>query len=107
MDNLSREGILELSESNPVGLIYSPTELHQYLVELVANHKTDYLHKGADMASFATLDDAMREAKKYGAKCFSCALTIRMTNVVRNACKTILTTCRFILISLDYFGKSL
>ncbi|RAP35047.1 hypothetical protein B1207_14200 [Legionella quinlivanii] len=70
MDNLSREGILELSEDNPVGLIYSPTELHQYLVELIANHKTDYVHKGTDLASFSTLDDAMREARKRGAKSF-------------------------------------
>lgn len=70
MDNLSREEILDLSDAKPVGLIYSPCELHQYLVELINGHKTQYLHKGKAIASFMTLDDAMREAKKCGAKKF-------------------------------------
>lgn len=73
MDHLSREQLLDMSEQKTVGLIYSPCELHQYLVELIDEHKTKYLHQGKKIASFMTLDEAMRQAKKCGAKaCYLC-----------------------------------
>ncbi|KTD45572.1 hypothetical protein Lrub_2369 [Legionella rubrilucens] len=70
MANISRKEIMELSHESTVGLIYSRSDLHQYLVELIHNDKTDYIHEGIGVAVFPTMEEALRSAKRRGAKCF-------------------------------------
>lgn len=72
MDNLSRSKILELSTEKPVGLIYSRADLNQYLVELIAFKRANYIHEGAieKLIRFSTIDEAVRGARAAGARCF-------------------------------------
>jgi hypothetical protein len=70
MENISRSKILELSTEEPVGLIYSRAELNQYLVELITFKRADYIHEGDNLASFSTVDEAVRNARESGATCF-------------------------------------
>ncbi|MGQ3887900.1 hypothetical protein ACQUW5_02565 [Legionella sp. CNM-1927-20] len=70
MEHISRSKILELSTEQPVGLIYSRADLNQYLVELITFKRADYIHEGQDLASFSTVDEAVRSARESGATCF-------------------------------------
>ncbi|VEG92045.1 hypothetical protein [Legionella spiritensis] len=70
MTNISREEILVLSDDNTVGLIYSRSDLQQYLVELIQGKKTEYLHDGRELAIYTTMDAAVRDARKHGAQNF-------------------------------------
>lgn len=70
MDSPSREQLDNLSDEKTVGLIYSRSELHQYLVELIDHKKNHYLHKGKKLASFDSVNDALIGARKQGAREF-------------------------------------
>lgn len=70
MENLSRETLMDLSTESLIGLIYSRSELSQYLVELIAFKRADYIHEGDEIATFSTIDEALRSAQKQGANCF-------------------------------------
>ena len=73
MDDLSREQIIDMSDEQSIGLIYSRSELNQYLVELVDHKQCYYIHKGKDIKAYHSVDDAVKSAHKKGAqKCYLC-----------------------------------
>lgn len=73
MDNLSREKIFDMSDVQSIGLIYSRSDLHQYLVELIDHKQSRYIHKGSDLKAYHTVEEAVKHARRQGAvKCFLC-----------------------------------
>ncbi|WP_367607295.1 hypothetical protein [Legionella sp. W05-934-2] len=73
MDNLSRDQIIDMSDEDSIGLIYSRSDLHQYLVELIDHKKCHYIHKGNDLKSYDSVEEAVRCARQKGAvKCYLC-----------------------------------
>ena len=73
MDNLSRDQIIDMSNKESIGLIYSRSDLHQYLVEVIDHKKSHYIHKGKDLKSYHSVEDAVRNARRKGAmKCYLC-----------------------------------
>lgn len=72
MTNLSRETIIYdvQTKSKSIALIYSPLELHEYIVEIISKSSDRFIRKNNDIAHFQSVDDAITNAKKYGAKEF-------------------------------------
>ncbi|WP_131782152.1 hypothetical protein [Legionella gresilensis] len=58
------------SKSKRIALIYSPIELHEYIVEIIAKDTVLFIHKGKKNRHFHTLKDAVDCASAYGAKEF-------------------------------------
>ncbi|MBN9229231.1 MAG: hypothetical protein J0I93_00145 [Legionella sp.] len=56
--------------SKATALIYSPIELHEYIVEIIAKNSDEFIHKGDDLWHFHSLDEAITRATEYGAEEF-------------------------------------
>lgn len=64
------------NKSKVIALIYSPVELHEYLVEIISKNSDKFIHKGTEIVHFQSIDDALSNAVKYGAEeFFLCADT--------------------------------
>ncbi|PWY54332.1 hypothetical protein DGG96_17490 [Legionella qingyii] len=72
MANQTREGLINQakSSSKSIALIYSPIELHEYIVEIIAKESDEFIHKGKELLHFNSIDDAMSRAAEYGAEEF-------------------------------------
>ncbi|WP_131794919.1 hypothetical protein [Fluoribacter gormanii] len=72
MANQTREGLINQAKnsSKPIALIYSPIELHEYIVEIIAKDSDEFIHKGKELLHFNSIDDAMSRADEYGAEEF-------------------------------------
>ncbi|MCW8398086.1 hypothetical protein OQJ13_03530 [Legionella sp. PATHC035] len=58
------------SGSKAIALIYSPIELHEYIVEIIAKNSDEFIHKGKELWHFNSIDEAMSRAAEYGAEEF-------------------------------------
>lgn len=69
---LSREDLVNKAqtESISIAFIYSPNELNKYIVEVVSEHEDVYIRKNNHMQYFLSVNDAISNAEKYGAKEF-------------------------------------
>ncbi|KTC92847.1 hypothetical protein OQJ15_07490 [Fluoribacter dumoffii] len=72
MANQTREGLLNLAKSGSksIALIYSPIELHEYIVEILAKDSDEFIHKGKELRHFHSIDEAISQAAEYGAEEF-------------------------------------
>ena len=72
MKNLKRENLVnEVNRSSKsIALIYSPVELHEYIVEIIAKDSDKFIHKGKELWHFNSIDEAVSRAAKYGAREF-------------------------------------
>lgn len=70
MNNLSRNQIVDMSDKESIGLIYSRSDLHQYLVELIDHKQSHYIHQGKDLKSYYSVEDAVKGARRKGAEKF-------------------------------------
>ena len=54
MVNKTREGLMNQvkSGSKAIALIYSPIELHEYIVEIIAKNSDEFIHKGKELLHF-------------------------------------------------------
>jgi hypothetical protein len=76
MANQTREGLINQAKhgSKAIALIYSPIELHEYIVEIIAKDSDEFIHKGKELWHFKSIDEAMSCATEYGAgEFFLCA----------------------------------
>lgn len=76
MANQTREGLINQAKhgSKAIALIYSPIELHEYIVEIIAKDSDEFIHKGKELWHFNSIEEAMSLASEYGAeKFFLCA----------------------------------
>jgi len=73
MDDITRDSLLTLSESEPVGLIYSRADLNHYFLEILEQGKSNYLHQGNELRVFANSHEASATAHAMGANvCYLC-----------------------------------
>ncbi|AWN73074.1 hypothetical protein LEAN103870_04700 [Legionella anisa] len=72
MANQTREGLINQAKhgSKAIALIYSPIELHEYIVEIIAKDSDEFIHKGKELWHFNSIDEAMSRAAEYGAEEF-------------------------------------
>lgn len=72
MENSKREKLVNKvkSDSKSIALIYSPIELHEYIVEIIAKDSDEFIHKGKELWHFHSIDEAMSRAAEYGAEEF-------------------------------------
>ncbi|HRD69490.1 MAG TPA: hypothetical protein PK657_05045 [Legionella sp.] len=70
MDDLSRDKIIDIAQTDDTALIYSISELNEYLVEVFSADSIEYLRKGNQILKFQSVNDAVRGAKHHGAKNF-------------------------------------
>ncbi|CAM2762735.1 hypothetical protein [Legionella worsleiensis] len=72
MAHHTREGLIHQakSRSKSIALIYSPIELHEYIVEIIAKDTDVFIHKGKELWHFNSIDEAMSRAAEYGAEEF-------------------------------------
>lgn len=99
MTNQKREDFINEAKmgSKSIALIYSPIELHEYLVEIITQDSNEFILNGKDLCHFNSIEDAMTQAVKYGAELFFCALIIPMMNVVPLVKQSVLIICPFSL----------
>lgn len=73
MTNQTRENLINQAKSGSkaIALIYSPIELHEYIVEIIAKDSDVFIHKGKELWHFNSIDEAMSRAAEYGAEDFS------------------------------------
>ena len=72
MSNLKREDLINEVKSNakPVAIIYSPMELHEYIVEIISIDSQQFIHQGKDPKHFHSIDEAISSATGLGAQNF-------------------------------------
>lgn len=72
MENSKRKNLIDKvkSSSKAIALIYSPIELHEYIVEIIAKDSDEFIHKGKELWHFNSMDEAMSRAAEYGAEEF-------------------------------------
>ncbi|WP_133135572.1 hypothetical protein [Legionella rowbothamii] len=72
MANQTREGLINQAKSGSkaIALIYSPIELHEYIVEIIAKNSDEFIHEGKDLRHFDSIGEAMSQAAEYGAEEF-------------------------------------
>ncbi|KTD52985.1 hypothetical protein [Legionella quateirensis] len=72
MVHQTREGLINQAKSGSksIALIYSPIELHEYIVEIIDKKSDVFIHKGKELWRFNSIDEAMSQAAEYGAEEF-------------------------------------
>ncbi|MFW2533335.1 MULTISPECIES: DUF6482 family protein [Legionella] len=72
MLNNTHEGLINYAhtESKKIALIYSPIELHEYLVEVILKDSVKFIKKNNEIVQFHSIADALSQAQKYGAEEF-------------------------------------
>ncbi|RUR17836.1 hypothetical protein ELY21_10055 [Legionella sp. km535] len=72
MANQTRESLIHQAKngSKAIALIYSPVELHEYIVEIISKDADEFIHKGKELWHFNSIDDALSRAAQYGAQEF-------------------------------------
>ncbi|KTD27199.1 MULTISPECIES: hypothetical protein [Legionella] len=72
MVNQTREDFINEVKrgAKSIALIYSPIELHEYLVEIITQDRNQFILKGNDLCHFNSIEAAMTQAVKYGAELF-------------------------------------
>lgn len=72
MANQTHESFINQAKtsSKSIALIYSPVELHEYIVEIIAKDSDEFIHKGKELWHFNSIDEAMSRAAEYGAEEF-------------------------------------
>jgi hypothetical protein len=72
MPNKTREEIVNdaLTKSTVIALIYSPIELHEYIVEIISKDSNNFIKKGNEIISFQSVDQALFHANDYLAEDF-------------------------------------
>ncbi|WP_419419936.1 hypothetical protein ACNVED_01110 [Legionella sp. D16C41] len=70
MENQTRDDLTAYvkSKSKSIALIYSPVELHEYIVEILSKNNDSFIHKGKKIRHFHSLKEAMMQATEYGAE---------------------------------------
>ena len=70
--NPSREDLIGEAQTKSISIafIYSPSELNQYIVEIISKDSDLYIHKNDRVRHFLSVNDAISNAQKYGAKEF-------------------------------------
>lgn len=70
--NLSRDALITevQTKSTSIALIYSPMELNEYIVEIISKNSDLFIRKNNNITHFHSVDDAVSQATKYGAKEF-------------------------------------
>ena len=62
------------NKSKVIALIYSPIELHEYIVEIISKDSEKFIRKRNQIIHFKSIDQALSYAKNYGAdEFFLCA----------------------------------
>lgn len=57
-------------KSKVIALIYSPLELHEYIVEIISKDSDKFIRKGEEITHFQSIDAALSHATRYGAEEF-------------------------------------
>lgn len=72
MLNKTREELLNdaRNQSKVIALIYSPIELHEYLLEIITKDSEQFIKKGNQIIHFHSVDQALSHATTYGAEEF-------------------------------------
>ena len=72
MANQTREKLINHAKnsSKSVALIYSPIELHEYIVEIIAKDSDEFIHKGKELWHFHSIEEAIERAAHYGVEEF-------------------------------------
>lgn len=70
MSHLSRDQLLHRAKAKDIALVYSRSDLNEYMVELITSNKTEYIHRRNHLSVFHTIDEALRVAKGRGASDF-------------------------------------
>ena len=70
--NISRDDLIyeAQTKSISIALIYSPNELNQYIVEIITKNSDLNIHKNDSKRHFLSVNDAISNAQKQGAKKF-------------------------------------
>jgi hypothetical protein len=70
--NPSRENLIDEAQTKAISIafIYSPNELGHYIVEIISKNSDLYIHKKDNIRHFLSVNEAISNAKKYGAKEF-------------------------------------
>lgn len=55
------------NKSTVIALIYSPVELYEYLVEIISEDSSKFIHTGSQIKHFDSVDHALAEAANYQA----------------------------------------
>ena len=72
MTNMTREELISdaVNKSKIIAFIYSPTELYEYIVEIVSKDTDTFIQKGHQNTHFSSVDEALSSATRYGAEAF-------------------------------------
>lgn len=72
MPDKTREELINdaRNESKVIALIYSPIELHEYIVEIISKDSDKFIRKGNKIIHFNSVDQALSQATNYGAEIF-------------------------------------
>ena len=55
------------NKSTIIALIYSPVELHEYIIEIISKDSDKFIKKGNQIIHFQSVDQAISQATDYGA----------------------------------------
>ncbi len=68
----SREDLIYEAQTKSISIafIYSPNELNRYIVEIISKNSDLYIRKNDSIRHFLSVNDAISNAQKYGAKEF-------------------------------------
>ncbi|PJE08219.1 DUF6482 family protein [Legionella sp.] len=72
MPNKTHEELVKdaQNKSKVIALIYSPIELHEYIVEIISKDSEKFMQKGNQIIHFNSVDQALYHATNYGAEEF-------------------------------------
>ncbi|CEG58522.1 DUF6482 family protein [Legionella fallonii] len=72
MTNKTRQELVNdvRNKSKTIALIYSPIELHEYIVEIISKDSDKFIKKGNEIIHFHSVDRALSHAANYGAEEF-------------------------------------
>lgn len=72
MANKTHEEIVNdaRNKQSVIALVYSPVELQKYIVEIISKDSDKFIKKGDRTIHFNSVDQALSQAKSYGAKEF-------------------------------------
>lgn len=72
MINPSHQDLIDeaRTQSKSMALIYSPIELNEYIVEIISEASVQFIRKHDQVAHFHSVEEAITNATKYGAKEF-------------------------------------
>lgn len=72
MPNRTHESFINeaRNQSKVIALIYSPIELHEYIVEIISKNSDNFIHKGSQIKHYHSVDQALLGAAHDGAEEF-------------------------------------